>query len=40
MVYENRLRDNDRLQEKIRERRPLDDYEVKQLKEYFRIGLT
>lgn len=40
MTYENRLRDNDRLQEKIRAHRPLDAYEVKQLKEYYRIGLT
>jgi len=40
VTYENRLRDNDRLQEKIRAHRPLDAYEVKQLKEYYRIGLT
>ncbi len=40
MKYENRLADNDKLQEKIRAHRPLDAYEVKQLKEYFRIGLT
>lgn len=40
MKYENRLTDNDKLQEKIRAHRPLDSYEVKQLKEYFRIGLT
>jgi len=40
MKYENRLSDNDTLQEKIREHRPLDAYEVKQLKEYYRIGLT
>lgn len=38
--YENRLGDNDKLQEKIRAHRPLDAYEMKQLKEYFRIGLT
>lgn len=40
MKYETRLTDNDKLQEKIRAHRPLDSYEVKQLKEYFRIGLT
>ena len=38
--YENRLTDNDNLQEEIRAHRPLDAYEVKQLKEYYRIGLT
>ena len=40
MNYENRLTENDELQEKIRAHRPLDAYEVKQLKEYYRIGLT
>ena len=40
MNYENRLSDNSILQEKIRSHRPLDTYEVKQLKEYYRIGLT
>lgn len=40
MKYENRLTDNDKLQKKIRAHRPFDSYEVKQLKEYFRIGLT
>jgi len=40
MNYENRLTDSDKLQEKIRAHRPLDTYEVKQLKEYYRIGLT
>lgn len=40
MKYENRLADNNKLQKKIRAHRPLDAYEVKQLKEYFRIGLT
>ena len=40
MKYENRLTDNDKFQEKIRAYRPLDSYEMKQLKEYFRIGLT
>ena len=40
MNYDNRLGDNDILQGKIRAHRPLDAYEIKQLKEYFRIGLT
>ena len=33
MKYENRLIDNYKLQEKIKAHRPLDAYEVKQLKE-------
>lgn len=40
MNYQNRFIDNDMLQKKIREHRPLDAYEIKQMKEYFRIGLT
>lgn len=40
MQYQNRLADNSMLQNKIRAHRPLDAYEIKQLKEYFRIGLT
>jgi Fic family protein len=40
MRYQNRLVDNDRLQEKIQAHRPLDSYETNQLKEYYRIGLT
>lgn len=40
MNYQNRLSDNIALQDKIRSHRPLDAYEIKQLKEYFRIGLT
>ena len=40
MNYQNRLADNDMLQEKIWAHRPLDTYEVKQLKEYYRIGLA
>ena len=40
MAYTNRLTDNDTLQEKILAHRPLDSYEVKQLREYYRIGLT
>ena len=40
MNFENRLTDNDKLQDKIRAHKPLDTYEIKQLKEYFRIALT
>ena len=40
MKYVDRLADNDILQVKILAHRPLDAYEVKQLKEYYRIGLT
>lgn len=40
MNYANRLTDNNTLQDRIRAHRPLDAYEVKQLKEYYRIGLT
>ncbi len=40
MNYENRLSDNSILQARIRAHRPLDTYEIKQLKEYYRIGLT
>lgn len=40
MNYPNRLTDNDNLQEKIRSHRPLDAFELKQFKEYYRIGLT
>jgi len=40
MNYASRLTDNDTLQERIRTHRPLDSYEVRQLKEYYRIGLT
>ncbi len=40
MKYVDRLADNNKLQEKIRAHRPLDIYELKQLKEYYRIGLT
>lgn len=40
MTYANRLADNESLQLKITEHRPLDAYELKQLKEYYRIGLT
>jgi Fic family protein len=40
MKYESRLPDIDKLQEQITAHRPLDSYELKQLKEYYRIGLT
>jgi Fic family protein len=40
MGYTNRLADIDILQEKIRAHRPLDAAELRQLKEYYRIGLT
>ena len=40
MEYQNRLPDIDKLQNQIRNHRPLDAYEVRQLKEYYRIGLT
>jgi hypothetical protein len=37
MNIENRLTDNDKLQEKIRAHRPLDSYEVKQLPGAYRL---
>jgi len=40
MDYQNRLPDIDILQDQIRNHRPLDAYELQQLKEYYRIGLT
>lgn len=40
MKFENRLRDVDRQQEKIRTHRPLTAEELRQLREYYRIGLT
>ncbi len=40
MEYQNRLPDIDKLQDQIRNHRPLDAYELKQLKEYYRIGFT
>src|ERR687887_230700 len=40
MKFENRLRDVDRQQEKIRAHRPLTAEELRQLREYYRIGLT
>lgn len=40
MKYENRLKDVDKLQQEISRHRPLNRNALKQLKEYFRIGLT
>lgn len=40
MRYENRLKEVDKLQEEINRYRPLNRNALKQLKEYFRIGLT
>jgi len=40
MNYINRIPDIDILQEKIKAHRPLDAEELRQLKEYYRIGLT
>lgn len=39
-MYINRLLDIDTLHDQIRNLRPLDSYELQQLKEYYRIGLT
>lgn len=38
--YRNRLPDLDSLQTQIAQRRPLKRYELKELREYYRIGLT
>jgi Fic family protein len=40
MVFANKLSDIDILQEKIRAHRPLSVHELRQIKEYYRIGLT
>jgi Fic family protein len=40
MTFENRLHDVDRQQEKIRGLRPLSGEELRQLREYYRVGLT
>lgn len=40
MTFQNKLKDVDRLQEEINTHRPLSPHAVKQLKEYYRIGLT
>ncbi len=39
-MFKNRISDVDKLQQEINAYRPLDDHARKQLKEYFRIGLT
>jgi Fic family protein len=40
MTFTNRIADNDSLREEIRQHRPLKGEALKQLREYFRIGLT
>lgn len=40
MAFDNKIKDIDRLQEQINKYRPLNPNAVKQLKEYYRIGLT
>lgn len=40
MTFNNRIADNDRLREEIRQHRPLKREALKQLREYFRISLT
>ena len=40
MSFENKIKDVDILQKEINKYRPLNDHAVKQLKEYYRIGLT
>lgn len=40
MTFQNRIKDVDILQEEINKYRPLSPHAVKQLKEYYRIGLT
>ena len=40
MKFENRLADVDRLQEEIRQLRPLGKKALVQLREYYKIGLT
>ena len=40
MTFVNRIADTDRLREEIRQHRPLQGEALKQLREYFRIGLT
>lgn len=39
-LYQNRIKDVDKIQEEINQYRPLNDHQTKQLKEYFKIGLT
>lgn len=40
MTFKNRIKDIDKLQEQINKYRPLNSHAVKQLREYYRIGLT
>jgi Fic family protein len=40
MTFENKIKDVDRLQEEINQYRPFNEHYLKELKEYFRIGLT
>lgn len=40
MEYTNRLSGNSKLYEQICGHRPLDSHEIRELKEYFRVGLT
>ncbi len=40
MIFKNRIDEIDALKKQIDARRPLSTHETKQLKEYFRIGLT
>lgn len=40
MKFEDKIKDIDRLQEKIKRHRPLNSQALQQLKEYYRIGLT
>ena len=40
MKFEDKIKDIDRLQEKIKRHSPLGSQVLQQLKEYYRIGLT
>jgi len=40
MAFQNKIKDIDRLQEEINKHRPLSSHAVKQIREYYRIGLT
>ncbi|KPA10437.1 hypothetical protein MHK_009350, partial [Candidatus Magnetomorum sp. HK-1] len=39
-IFDNKLKQIDKLQKEIDSIRPLNIHEIKQLKEYYRIGLT
>lgn len=39
-MYENRIKEIDKLQKEINKYRPLDNHLLSQIKEYYRIGLT